>query len=46
MDDDDAILEAANILQSESLTAQSVRFVETQATEVAKGLAKCHNKKV
>nr|CAI5859008.1 unnamed protein product [Callosobruchus analis] len=46
LDDDDTILEATNTLQSESLTTQNVRFIESQATSPTKGLAKCHSKKV
>nr|CAH7737071.1 unnamed protein product [Callosobruchus chinensis] len=46
LDDDDTILEATNTLQSESLTTQNVRFIESQATSPTTGLAKCHSKKV
>ncbi|KAG5898095.1 hypothetical protein JTB14_027452 [Gonioctena quinquepunctata] len=43
--DDDTFLEATMTLQSESLTAQNVRFVESKATPTSDGLSKCHNKK-
>nr|XP_023011652.1 nitric oxide synthase [Leptinotarsa decemlineata] len=46
LDDDDTLLEATMTLQSESLTAQNVRFVESRATAAPVGLSKCHNKKV
>lgn len=46
LDDDDTFLEATITLQSESLTAQNVRFIDSKVTATARGLAKCHNKKV
>lgn len=46
LDDDDTLLEATITLQSETLTAQTVRFVEEKPFETAAALSKCHNKKV
>lgn len=46
LDDDDAFLEATMTLQSESLTAQNVRFIDTKPENLVVALAKCHNKKV
>lgn len=46
LDEDESFLEATITLQSESLTQQNVRFVESKQDETASALAKCHNKKV
>ncbi|XP_018567945.1 nitric oxide synthase, salivary gland isoform X2 [Anoplophora glabripennis] len=46
LDDDDAFLEATMSLQSESLTAQNVRFLDSKPENLVAALAKCHNKKV
>ncbi|XP_019875678.1 nitric oxide synthase, salivary gland isoform X1 [Aethina tumida] len=46
LDDDDTFLEATITLQSQSLTAQTVRFVEAKVDKLTSGLQKCHNKKV
>lgn len=46
LDDDDTYLEATNTLQSESLTMQSVRFVEARAECVTNALGKCYNRTV
>ncbi|KAJ8968172.1 hypothetical protein NQ314_002429, partial [Rhamnusium bicolor] len=46
LDDDDTFLEATITLQSESLTAQTVRFVESKHDNISIALARCHNKKV
>lgn len=46
LDDDDAFLEATLTLQSESLTAQNVRFIDSKPENSLAALAKCHNKKV
>lgn len=46
LDDDEAFIEATNTLQSESLTHQSVRFVDSNKDDTASALSKCHNKKV
>ncbi|XP_066248100.1 nitric oxide synthase isoform X2 [Euwallacea similis] len=46
LDDDETFLEATITLQSESLTQQNVRFVESKKDDTASALSKCHNKKV
>ncbi|KAF6206870.1 hypothetical protein GE061_018106 [Apolygus lucorum] len=44
--DDETFLEATSVLQSEAITAASVRFVESTPDDVDKALSHCHNKKV
>ncbi|XP_076253398.1 nitric oxide synthase isoform X1 [Rhynchophorus ferrugineus] len=46
LDEDETILEATASLQSESLTQNTVRFVEAKRDDTASALAKCHKKKV
>ncbi|XP_050304291.1 nitric oxide synthase, salivary gland isoform X2 [Anthonomus grandis grandis] len=46
LDDDDTFLEATISLQSESLTQQNVRLIESKKDDTASALSKCHNKKV
>ncbi|CAH1168649.1 unnamed protein product [Phyllotreta striolata] len=46
LDDDGTISEATMTLQSESLTANNVRLINSKEISLVSGLAKCHNKKV
>lgn len=46
LDDDETFLEATNTLQGESLSLQTVRFVQAKAECVMTALAKCHKRKV
>ncbi|XP_060528614.1 nitric oxide synthase isoform X2 [Cylas formicarius] len=46
LDDDDTFLEATISLQSESLTQQNVRFIESKKSDTVVALSKCHNRKV
>lgn len=46
LDDDDAMIEATKTLESEALSTTTVRFIEAKKEDAAKGLSKCHNKKV
>nr|CAD7260092.1 unnamed protein product [Timema shepardi] len=46
LDDDDTFLEAAIALKSPTLSASTVRFMETKAEPMDAALSKCHNKKV
>ncbi|CAG2057145.1 unnamed protein product [Timema podura] len=46
LDDDDTFLEATIALKSPTLSASTVRFMETKAEPMDAALSKCHNKKV
>lgn len=46
LDDDDAMMEATKALESETLSATTVRLIEAKRDDTGIGLSKCHNKNV